>query len=176
MDMNFWKRKPLSDFSEEEWEAVCMRCGKCCLFKEEKSNRVYFTNCMCDGYDFATGNCKRYACRLGAECLKVDLRLLITEPELLPETCAYRLLLAGKELPDYHPLVSGDANSVHKAGKTVLEMPDVYSVDELMHFINQHAVFVDPDDLSEEKTAALKEEVRRFETVYLESYEIPDKN
>ena len=34
----------------------------------------------------------------------------------LPNTCAYRLLYEGKPLPEWHPLVSGDPNSVKNAG------------------------------------------------------------
>lgn len=123
----FWKTKALSDFSDEEWESVCMKCGKCCMQKNALNGRVLFLNRVCDGMDMATGLCSRYDTRLCADCVKVDLHLLQTEPELLPESCAYRLLLAGEELPEWHPLISGDAGSVRKAGKSVLDVPDLCS-------------------------------------------------
>jgi len=37
----------------------------------------------------------------------------------MPLTCAYRLLWQGKPLYDWHPLISGDPDSVHRAGISV---------------------------------------------------------
>lgn len=37
----------------------------------------------------------------------------------MPQTCAYRLLYEGRELPNWHPLITGDPNSVHEAGQSV---------------------------------------------------------
>ena len=37
----------------------------------------------------------------------------------LPPTCAYKLVAAGKDLYWWHPLVSGDPDSVHAAGVSV---------------------------------------------------------
>ncbi len=173
MDNNFWKNKPLSDFTEEEWEAVCMRCGKCCLFKQEENNHICFTNQMCDGYDFKTGCCSRYATRLCMFCVKVDMHLLQTEPELLPETCAYRLLLAGKELPDSHPLVSGNPNSAHEAKQTVLEIPNIHSVTEIDDLLHQFDETLKDENCPAEKRMGLLDKIQKLKPVHIAKYPIP---
>lgn len=173
----FWKVKPLAEFSEEEWEAVCMKCGKCCLFKFQEAGEIHFSNRMCGYFDFRTGRCSCYASRLKTEdCAKVDMHLLQTEPELLPETCAYRLLLEGKDLPPHHPLVCGDANAPHKAKATVLEMEGVYSIDELKSSLMElNRRFVD-EQLSPERFDEEEDKVfRQYAFRSLEHYAIPQK-
>ena len=39
----------------------------------------------------------------------------------MPETCAYRRLHEGRELPAWHPLLTGDPMSPHKAGASLID-------------------------------------------------------
>lgn len=120
--MSFWKTKNLNEMNAEEWESLCDNCGKCCLNKleDEKTGEVHFTSAACKLINLKTCRCTRYAdrTRLVPRCL--DLKQLKTDAfHWLPSTCAYRLLFEGEELPSWHPLVSGRADSVRRAGVSI---------------------------------------------------------
>jgi uncharacterized cysteine cluster protein YcgN (CxxCxxCC family) len=120
--MNFWETKKLSEMTTEEWESLCDNCGKCCLHKleDEDSGEIYFTSVACDLIDLDTCRCTRYAerTRLVPECL--DLKQHdFAEFNWLPSTCAYRLLIDGEKLPDWHPLLSKKTVSVRDAGVSI---------------------------------------------------------
>ena len=119
----YWKNKPLEALDQVEWEALCDGCAKCCLFKLEDSDsgEVCFTNVHCRLLDTETGKCTDYANRstLVPDCVSVTLELL-KDPYWLPATCAYRRLAEGKDLPLWHPLVTGDKDSVYNAGHSIL--------------------------------------------------------
>ncbi len=118
----FWREKKLQDLTPEEWEALCDGCGRCCLIKleDEDTAELYFTNVACHLLDLTRCRCRDYAHR--AE-LVPDCLVLTSAPaevyEQLPDTCAYRLRAEGRPLPDWHPLVSGDPESVHRVGISV---------------------------------------------------------
>jgi len=120
--MNFWETKTLAEMTTEEWESLCDNCGKCCLNKleDEDSGDIYFTSVVCNLIDLDTCRCTRYAdrTRLVPEC--IDLKQHdFAEYNWLPATCAYRLLVDGKELPSWHPLITGDPESVKDAGVSI---------------------------------------------------------
>lgn len=118
----FWRDKALQDLTPDEWEALCDGCGRCCLNKleDEDTAELYFTNVACHLLDLTTCRCRDYSHRV--ELVPDCLVLTPGQVELfdqLPDTCAYRLRSEGRPLPDWHPLVSGDHDSVHSAGISV---------------------------------------------------------
>ncbi len=119
---NFWKTKTLAEMTLEEWEALCDGCGICCLYKVEDENtgEVKLTNVACRFLDLEQVRCELYNSRLQAMPTCIQLTpSKVKKLHWLPETCAYRLIIEGKPLPDWHPLVSGDAQSVHRMGISV---------------------------------------------------------
>jgi uncharacterized cysteine cluster protein YcgN (CxxCxxCC family) len=108
--------------SRPEWEWLCDGCGRCCTvkFEDTGTGRVEFTNVACRQLDTKSCRCKNYAKRktLVPDCISLTVRM-VGKLHWLPSTCAYRLIDEGKDLPWWHPLVSGDPNSVHKAGISV---------------------------------------------------------
>jgi uncharacterized cysteine cluster protein YcgN (CxxCxxCC family) len=118
----FWETKPLTEMSEAEWESLCDGCGKCCLIglEDEDTGEIYLTDVACDLFDGAACRCKDYANRKShvPDCVKLTPET-IGELSWLPKTCAYRLVHEGKPLRSWHPLVSGDPESVHAANVSV---------------------------------------------------------
>lgn len=108
--------------SDLEWESLCDGCGRCCLQKLEDSDsgNVYFTSIACRLLDCETCRCSNYAQRQ-TEVPDCTMVRPITPEKLtwLPDSCAYKRLAAGLTLSDWHPLISGDAASVHDAGVSV---------------------------------------------------------
>lgn len=118
----FWESKSLAEMSRDEWESLCDGCARCCLIKleDEDDGSIHYTNVVCDLLDEETCRCTKYAERSVhvPECVVVKPEL-IEQLHWMPPTCAYRLLWEGKPLPEWHPLVTGDPDSVHLAGISV---------------------------------------------------------
>lgn len=121
-DRPFWKRKALGEMTKEEWEAVCDGCGRCCLNKleEETTGEIFHTDVACRLLDPETCRCTNYENRkkFVPEC-QILTSWNLNKYSWLPSTCAYRLLQEGRELFWWHPLVSGNPQSVHDAGISV---------------------------------------------------------
>ena len=118
----FWKTKTLWQMNDAEWESLCDRCGQCCLHKIEDPDGVtaHYTNVGCRLLDGNSGQCGDYAHRRDfvPDCVKLSPND-VGRFYWLPKTCAYRLLADQKDLPSWHPLITGDPESVIAAGMSV---------------------------------------------------------
>jgi len=118
----FWETVPLAEMTTDEWEAVCDGCAKCCLIKleDEDDGTVYFTDVHCFLLEARSCRCGDYANR----ATRVPT-CVVMQPERLdevfwmPMSCSYRRLADGRGLAPWHPLLSGDAESVHRAGVSI---------------------------------------------------------
>jgi hypothetical protein len=122
MRERFWERFALDALTAEEWEALCDGCGRCCLLKleDEDDGELYYTDLACRLLDTDSCRCQNYADRTREvpDCLTVTPAMARDFP-WLPASCAYRRLARGQGLASWHPLVSGDPQSVRRAGISV---------------------------------------------------------
>ena len=118
----FWRAKTLEEMSAQEWESLCDGCGRCCLVKleDEESGEVHLTRIACRLLDHGSCRCSDYPNRFQKvhDCIKIDAAK-VREIEWLPPTCAYRLVGERRDLFWWHPLLSGDPETVHQAGVSV---------------------------------------------------------
>jgi len=117
----FWESKRLEDMSRAEWESLCDGCGRCCLHKlRHDDDTLAFTNVSCRLLDTRTCRCTDYARRQRRvpDCVALTPAAL-AEIDWLPPSCAYVRVARGQRLAWWHPLVSGDPDSVHAAGVSV---------------------------------------------------------
>jgi uncharacterized protein len=120
--LQFWKAKSLEEMTQAEWETLCDGCGQCCLIKleDEDTGDIAITRLACRLLDLGSCRCSRYADRREhvADCVKLT-PAAVRALSWLPKTCAYRLIEEGRDLPWWHPLVSGTGETVHEAGVSV---------------------------------------------------------
>ncbi len=119
----FWETVPLRSMTGTEWEMLCDGCGKCCLNKLEfeDTGELEFTRIACRLLDGETCRCKHYETRhrFVPECVSLTPEKLPDVAWWLPRTCAYRLLHEGQPLEPWHPLLTGDPESTHRADISV---------------------------------------------------------
>lgn len=117
----FWEDRPLAALDRAQWEALCDGCGKCCVHKLEdaETGALMATNVACRLLDRRSGQCKDYRHRRAhvPECVRLTPASVGTI-DWLPETCAYRLRAEDRPLPEWHYLVCGDREAVHRAGES----------------------------------------------------------
>jgi len=118
----WWNEKPLAELDAQQWEALCDGCARCCLHKleDEDDGEVFYTRVRCRYLDEKSCRCSDYPNRsvLVENCIHLDASNA-GSLEWLPVTCAYRMRARGLPLEAWHPLVSGDPDSVHRAGISI---------------------------------------------------------
>src|SRR5688572_23964148 len=121
-DEPFWRVKRLEEMSGAEWESLCDGCGRCCLNKLEDydTGEIAWTDVACRLLDGESCRCRDYANRqaLVHDCIPLNPDT-VRSLSWLPPTCGYRLVAGGRDLYWWHPLVSGDPETVHQAGISV---------------------------------------------------------
>jgi uncharacterized cysteine cluster protein YcgN (CxxCxxCC family) len=121
-EIPFWRAKSLTEMSDKEWESLCDGCGRCCLLKLEDADtgEIDYTDAACKLLDLESCKCSDYPNRKShvSDCIKLTPKK-VEAFDWMPQTCAYRLLAAGRDLYWWHPLVSGDLETVHAAGISV---------------------------------------------------------
>lgn len=122
LKQDFWKGKTLAELDDRQWEALCDGCAQCCLVKleDEDSGAIAYTDHACEFLDLEQCRCSNYSERLSIapDCVKLSVQ----SPEQinwLPETCAYKRVAEGRDLPYWHYLVCGDSAEVHRLGVSV---------------------------------------------------------
>ncbi|MEJ2164941.1 MAG: YcgN family cysteine cluster protein [Desulfobacterales bacterium] len=114
----FYEKLRFDEMTPEQWESLCDHCGLCCLrkFEDAQTGRIKYSGIACEFLDTETCQCLVYEDRhfINPECISLREEI-VNQIKWLPETCAYRRLTEGKQLPRWHHLVSGDPATVHKA-------------------------------------------------------------
>lgn len=124
-------KKPMEQMTPQEWESLCDGCGLCCQIRIQDidTDEIALSNVACRYLCLESHQCSDYANRQAnvPDCVRITPDN-VYEMDWLPHSCGYRLVAFGQPLPDWHPLISGDANSVHEDGPSM--KGDIISEDE----------------------------------------------
>ena len=125
---SFWEKYSLDQLNQDEWEALCDGCAKCCLVKIIDKKKIFVTNISCSKLELVSCRCSDYLNREKnvKACLKITKDNLHKNSKFLPSSCSYKLLAEGKPLPQWHHLISKDKARVHKVNQSIQK----YSVSE----------------------------------------------
>lgn len=151
VEQPFWQVKSLAQMSDEEWESLCDGCGQCCLNKlvDDETDELCYTNVACNQLNIHSCQCQNYERRFEFEpdCIKLT-RDNLADFEWLPHSCAYRLLMEGKSLPQWHPLITGSKKAMHRAKLSVrhIAVPESSILGWENHIIDPLAHFVMPKE------------------------------
>ena len=144
-ELPFWQRKSLREMTRAEWDSLCDGCGLCCLptLEDIDTGEITYSNIACRLLDRQTCRCTNYPerQRYVPDCVALTPAKVETMG-WLPKTCAYRLVANGRDLYAWHPLKSGNPESVHKAkisarGRTVPETEAGDLEDHLVDWVKQ---------------------------------------
>jgi uncharacterized cysteine cluster protein YcgN (CxxCxxCC family) len=130
----------LEDLNHADWEALCDRCGLCCLHKiqDEDTDEFLYANVACQLLDVECGNCKDYPNRRDTvpECVQLGPKE-IREFVWIPQDCAYRRVMEHRPLASWHPLISGRDDSVEAAGQSVVNLRpyEEHEVEDITDYI-----------------------------------------
>jgi len=132
----FWETKTLAEMNQAEWESLCDGCGLCCLTKlqDDDTEEIVYTRVVCPYSDPDTAACSDYANRSVnvPSCVSLTVER-VAQFDWLPDSCAYRMIYRGQPLADWHPLVSGQQQSVTDANIGLLAIPVVVDQPNLDH-------------------------------------------
>lgn len=120
--MTFWRDKPMAQLSPDEWEQLCDGCGLCCQirYQDIDTDEIILADVACNFLNLSTHQCSDYANRKRIQPLCVQVTPEnVHDLDWLPHSCAYRLVAFGHDLPDWHHLICGDRDRVHRDGPSM---------------------------------------------------------
>lgn len=92
--------KELEMLDPEAWEALCVRCGRCCYEKLDFNGLIFYTRKPCDQLDLETHQCRIYPQR---DQIRPDCRRLtpdVVAAGFLPADCPYARRIKNYRAPN----------------------------------------------------------------------------